>query len=250
MKAFFSALRFLTPLPVPESWAGGERELSRSLYYFPMVGLLIGGVAAALCFGLDHVLPALASSAILVCALIAASKALHIDGLADTADGLLSSRTREQMLDIMRDSRTGAMGVVAVVCVIVLKTALLTGIAPEGARWKIALLMPLAGRCAIVATMAIFRYARAGGGLATAFRPSGAGRWLLPAWALVMVLAVGWSIAGVQGLVAAAASAVAGLAVGLYCYRRLGGYTGDTLGATCELVECVPALVGALWAWN
>ena len=250
IKPFFSALRFLTPVPVSGSWAGGERELARSSYYFPVVGLLIGGVVAAACFGLDQVLSPLAGSAIVVCLLITASRALHMDGLADTADGMLSSRPRDQVLTIMRDSRTGAMGVVAVVCVIVLKTALFASVAPEGVRWKIALLMPLAGRCAIVVTMALFPYARPGGGLATVFAPRGAHRWLLLVWAPVVLFAAGWLIAGTQGLVAAAASIAGAVAVGLYCHRRIGGYTGDTLGAASELVECMPALVGALWAWN
>jgi adenosylcobinamide-GDP ribazoletransferase len=250
IRPFFSALRFLTPVPVPGSWAGGERELSRSLWFFPIVGLLIGGVVAAACFGLDQILPPLAGSAIVVCLLIAASRGLHMDGLADTADGLLSSRPREQMLTIMRDSHTGAMGVVAVVCVIVVKTALLTSITPEGSRWKIALLMPLAGRCVQVVTMAAFSYAREGGGLATAFVISGARRLALPAWASVVLFAGGWLLEGTEGLVAAGASIVSGFAVGLYCHRQIGGYTGDTLGATNELVECMPALVGAIWAWN
>jgi adenosylcobinamide-GDP ribazoletransferase len=249
IKSFFSALRFLTPVPVPGSWAGGERELSRSPWFFPFVGLLIGGVAAAACFGLDQVLPPLPGSAIVVCILIAASRGLHMDGLADTADGMLSSRPRDQILTIMRDSRTGAMGVVAVVCVILLKTALLASIAPEGARWKIVLLMPLAGRCAMVATKSVFPYARPSGGLATVFVMRGARRWLLLVWALLVLMVGGWLIAGIEGLVAGAASVVTGLAVGLYCHRRIGGYTGDTLGAANELVECVPVLVGALWAW-
>lgn len=250
MRPFFSALRFLTPVPVPASWVGDERELSRGLYWFPIVGLLIGGVAAAACYGLDRVLPPLPTSAIVVLLLIVASRGLHMDGLADTADGLFSSRPREQILAIMRDSRTGAMGVVAVVCVIVLKTALFSSMAAEDDHWEIALLMPLAGRCAMVVSMAIFRYARSDGGLATVFAVRGVGRWLLPAWSCVVLFAAGWLLADVRGVVAAGASVAAGLLVGLYCRRRIGGYTGDTLGATNELVECVPALVGALWAWN
>jgi adenosylcobinamide-GDP ribazoletransferase len=247
MKPFFAALRFLTPVPVPGAWAGGERDLARGAYFFPIVGLLTGGVAAAACFGVDQVLPPLPAAALLVCLLIAASRGLHMDGLADTADGMFSSRPREQILTIMRDSRTGAMGVVAVVCVVVAKVALFAAIAPEGARWKIALLMPLAGRCALVLNMALFRYAHEDGGLATVFSSGRAGRWLLGSVALVVLVAAGWLVAGTEGLVAAAASAGAGVAVGLYCRRRIGGYTGDTLGATSELVECVPALVGALW---
>ena len=250
IKPFFSALSFLTPTPVPESWAGREKELSQSSYYFPVVGLLAGGVAAAVCFGLDRILPPLASSAIVVCLLVGVSRALHMDGLADTADGLLSSRPREQVLQIMRDSRTGAMGVVAVVCVVVLKTALFGSVAPDGVRWKVALLMPVAGRCAMVVTMAVFRYARPEGGLATSFAVCGFRRGVLLAGAVVGVVGAGWLPMGLMGLVAGAASIGAGLLVGLYCHRRIGGYSGDTLGATNEIVECVPALVGALWAWN
>jgi len=298
IKPFFSALRFLTPAPVPASWAGGERELARSLCYFPVVGVLAGGVIAAVCFGLDQVLPPLASSALVVGALIAISRGLHMDGLADTADGLLSSRPREQALAIMRDSRTGPMGVVAVVCVLLVKTALFAAVAPAGVRWRIALLMPLAGRYALVLTMTVFRYARPEGGLATVFTAGGARnadgarasdgargvdgarasggtrvsdgacntdgarnadgaysghpgrRWLLAAWSLLVLLVAAWLLAGLEGLVAGGASVATGLLVGLYCRHRIGGYTGDTLGATSELVECVPALVGALWAWN
>jgi adenosylcobinamide-GDP ribazoletransferase len=250
IRPFFSALRFLTPAPVPGAWAGGERELARSPYCFPIVGLLIGGVAAAVCFGLDRILPPLAGSALVVCVLIAASRGLHMDGLADTADGLFSSRPREQILAIMRDSHTGAMGVIAVVCIIVVKTALFASIAAPDARWRIALFMPLAGRCALVVTMAVFTYARSEGGLGTIFAPAGVRRGLLLVWAPVLLLAAGWLLAGVEGLVVAAASLGAGLGVGLYCRRRIGGYTGDTLGATNEIVECMPALVGALWAWN
>jgi len=247
MKAFFSALRFLTPVRVPASWAGGERDLANAVYYFPVVGLLIGGFAAAVCFGLDRVLPALASSAVVVVVLIAASRGLHMDGLADTADGLLSSRPREEMLTIMRDSHTGAMAVMAVVCVVLVKTAFLTSIAAGDLRWRIVLLMPLAGRCAVSVGMAAFRYARREGGLATLFVVSGARRWILLVWSLALLFASGWLLAGIQGVVAAAASLVAGLLIGLYCHRKLSGYTGDTLGATNELVECVPALVGAFW---
>jgi adenosylcobinamide-GDP ribazoletransferase len=248
VRPFFAALSFLTPLRVPASWAGGEQELRWSVYYFPIVGLVIGGVAAAACFGLDHVLPPLATSVIVVVMLIASSRGLHTDGLADTADGLLSSRPREQMLEIMRDSRTGAMGTIAVVCVVLAKTLLLASVVPDGSRWRLVLLTPLAGRCAMVVVMAALRYARAEGGLATAFVLGGVHRRLLLLWAPVAALGAGWLLAMSQGLVAAAAALVAGLLVGLYCHRKIGGYTGDTLGATNELVECVPALVGALWA--
>ena len=134
-------------------------------------------------------------------------------------------------------------------CVLLVKTALFASIAASDARWKTALFMPLAvaraggdhGRVYLCS----FR-----GGLGTIFVPAGARRWLLLVWAPVVLLAAGWLLAGVEGLVMAAASLGVGLGIGFYCQRRIRGYTGDTLGATNEIVECIPALVGTLWAWN
>ncbi|MBC7293471.1 MAG: adenosylcobinamide-GDP ribazoletransferase [Thermoleophilia bacterium] len=246
MMAFFSALRFLTPLPVPESWCGGERGLRQSAVFFPVVGLLIGAVAAAAGYGLDYVLPAFPASVLIVVVPLVCSGGLHVDGLADTADGFFSARSRERILVIMRDSRTGAMGVVAVAVVVLLKVALLTAI-PGPERWRVVLLMPLAGRVSFLPTMALLPYARPEGGLATVF---GTERWratLNALWAVALLLAAGWMVSSVRGLIEAGASCAVALLFAAYCRRKIGGYTGDTLGATSEVVELVPALVAAIW---
>jgi adenosylcobinamide-GDP ribazoletransferase len=176
-----------------------------------------------------------------VIVLMAFSGCLHLDGLSDTADGVLSSRSRERMLEIMRDSHTGAMGVIAIVCVVLVKFAALASI-PSGLLWRAALLMPLAGRAAIVIHMVLLPYVR----------PEGLGKVFCrrrPWWSAVvsvgLLAAVGWMVLNVRGLVAAAASVVVALVVGIYVYRKLGGTTGDTFGAVCELVEAVPAIVVA-----
>jgi len=247
VKAFFAALRFLTPVPVPESWCGGEGELRASPAFYPFVGLVIGGVVAAVGYGLGHVLSAHPASALVVVILVAASGGLHADGLADTADGFFSSRSKERVLEIMRDSRTGAMGVIAIVSVMTIKISLVAAMGGP-LRWRTILLMPIAGRCALLLVMALFPYARTDGGLATIFRTGGRRSVLLAAWALLAVLAAGWLAGSFRGVTSAATSVGVALLLALYSRRKIGGYTGDTLGATCEVVELVPALLAAIWA--
>lgn len=246
MRSFLSALSFLTPLRVPQRWCGGERELGGAPVYFPVVGALIGGVVAAVVFGLDRVLPNLPASVIVVLLLAAASAGLHMDGLADTADGLFSARPRERVLEIMRDSHIGTMGVLAVVGVLLLKIGLLTAV-DDSLRWRVVLLVPIAGRCAALLVMSLFPYARSEGGLATIFRCGRQRALLLSVWAIVFVFAAGWLCASYRGLAIAGASMAAALLFGWYVRCRVGGYTGDTLGATSELVEVVPFLVVAIW---
>lgn len=240
MKRFFAALRFLTIFPVPASWAGDEDELAGSVPFFPVVGLLIGGVAAAAAMGASRVLPALPASVLIVVVLAAVSGALHLDGLADTADGLLSCRSRESAFEIMRDSRVGSMGVVAIVCILFMKVSALAMEDWGDELWRWALLMPVAGRCSLVLTMALFPYARPEGGLGAIFyrrRPV-----LSAVWALLVLGVTGWLVGGQVGLIAVGASMAVALLFGAYAYRKLGGATGDTLGATCEIAETVAAL--------
>lgn len=249
MRSFLAAVKFLTSLPVPWSWTGGEQGLSRSVPWFPIVGLAAGGALGGLCLGLEHILPVLPLSAALVALMAGVSGGLHLDGLSDTADGLLSSRPRERALEIMKDSHVGAMGVIAIVMAVLAKFALLASV-PEGSRWWLVILAVFLGRCSFPLSMTLLRYARPEGGLATVFattldRPLV--RWTTLAWTVAVALGAGYLIGGWVGLVAgAAAIAVSVLLVG-YTRYRLGGYTGDTLGAGCELVELVPLLVAVLW---
>lgn len=242
MKPLLAAMRFLTILPIPGAWGTAEEDLALSVPFFPLVGLLLGGVAAAIAWGVSLVAPPMLAAALLVMVLLSFSGCLHLDGLADTADGFLSSRLREQILEIMRDSRTGAMGVMAIVCVLLLKFASLAAM-PAAMLWPAALLMPLAGRCAMVAQMALLPYARSSG-LGNVFyrkRP----RWSA-LWAVAVLAALAWALLQWRGVIVWAACMAATLVLSAYAYRKIGGATGDTFGAVCEIVEAVPALVLAL----
>lgn len=239
MRSLLAALRFLTVFPIPGSCGSAEDDLARSVAWFPLVGLFLGALAAGLAMGLSLVAPPLVCAGTMVVVLVGFSGGLHLDGLSDTADGLLSSRPREQMLEIMKDSHVGAMGAMAIAGTLLVKFAAMAS-APDGTLWLAALMMPLAGRCAIVVQLALLPYARAGGlaGIFYRHRPK-----LAAVWAAVLFAAVAWGVLGWRGVTAWAASLGAAVVFSFYVDRKIGGATGDTLGAVCEIVEVVPALV-------
>jgi adenosylcobinamide-GDP ribazoletransferase len=142
----------------------------------------------------------------------------------------------------MKDSHTGAMGVIAIVCVLLVKFAALASL-PAARLWPAVLLAPLAGRCALVIHMALLPCARPSGLGAIFYRRRP--RWAT-FWAAGLLAAVAGGLLGPRGLMVWAACIVAVLILSAYVYRKIGGATGDTLGAVCEIIEVVPALVLAL----
>jgi len=221
-----------------------EPELSGSLPFFPVVAVLIGAATAGLAWCLSFILPPLPLGALVVVALVAVSGGLHMDGLSDTADGFFSSRPRERILEIMKDSHAGPMGVTAVASILVLKVSAL-GSLHAAAVWRTALLMPVAVRCALLLGMAVLPYARPEGGLASIFYKTG--RKLSAVWGLAVLAGTGLAVAGAAGLVSAGCSVLSVLLVSAWSYRKIGGATGDTLGATCEVAETVTALTMVAW---
>jgi adenosylcobinamide-GDP ribazoletransferase len=242
MNRFLAAVRFLTVVPVPGRCGTREQDLAGSVPCFPLVGLLLGAIAAAMAWVASLYAPPLLAALAIIVTLMALSGCLHLDGLSDTADGLLSSRSPPRMLEIMKDSHIGAMGVIAVVCLVLAKFAALASVAP-GQLWRTALLMPLAGRCAIVVHMALLPYVRPEG-LGAVFCRRRA-RWSA-IWAATVLLAVAWGILGRRGIAVAVASLAVAAVFAVYLWRKIGGTTGDTFGAVCELAEAVPAIVMAL----
>src|ERR1035437_10025831 len=159
MRRFLAAIRFLTVLPVAGTLGTRPEDLAGSVPFFPLVGLLRGAAAGLVAWALAAVVSPMLAAAGLVVVMLAFSGGLHMDGLSDSADGMLSSRPRERILEIMKDSHIGAMGVIATVCVLMVKFAALASIGGRNL-WVVAAFMPLAGRCAILVNMAILPYAR------------------------------------------------------------------------------------------
>lgn len=240
MARFLAALRFLTVIPVPGALGSQTAELAGGLAFFPLVGLLLGLLAALIAATAGQLLTAAVTATLVVLLLLALSGGLHIDGLADSADGLFSSRPRQRCLEIMRDSHVGTMGVVAIVMVLALKITALAGLTPKRLVMA-AILMPLAGRCLQMATMAFLPYARPEGGLASLFYARKTKKTAIGG--LIALYVAAWLIAGPSGVLAAAGAGGAVWLFGRYCHYKLGGATGDTIGAASELAEMMVALV-------
>jgi adenosylcobinamide-GDP ribazoletransferase len=243
MKPLLAALQFLTVIPVRGRLTDGDFE--RAPVWFPLAGLVVGGLAALADLALGRLGCSPALRSILAVALLALlSGGLHLDGLADTADGLFSARPREQALQIMRDSRIGTMGVLALLFVLAVKTAALAQIT-GGSRANALILAPLAGRCAQAAAMGCLPYARQEGGLAAVFLRRSPR--IAAVWAALWLAVAAPALAGMAtGALVLASVAGAVAAMSLWVWRRIGGFTGDTLGATSEVVEATILLAVCL----
>lgn len=238
MKGLFAAIRFLTILPVPGDIGTDTESLAKSPVYFPFTGLLIGIAAAIIISLIEPILPLPLTVAAAIILLLTASGALHLDGVADCADGFFSSRPREKILAIMRDSRIGPMGVIAIIIILMLKAAALISI-PGNKLWQAVLFMPVAGRAAIVMMMWITPYARPEGGLGAVFYKK---NMLIPGLsAIIFLFAAGYICAEKSGLITAAIIFITVIMFSLYCRRKITGATGDTLGAVCEISETLCA---------
>ncbi|MBD7978115.1 adenosylcobinamide-GDP ribazoletransferase [Serpens gallinarum] len=233
------ALQFLTNLPIRLPGMPAPEEQGRSLLWYPLVGLVLGLVLVCGNWLLESS-PNLLVAALLLTLWIGMTGALHLDGLADTADAWLGGfGDRERTLTIMKDPRSGPIAVVVLVLLLLLKFAALWVLL--GADSGLALLLaPLLGRAALLALFLNTPYVRPGGlGQALAEHlPRDAGQKVLLATALGILLLAGWS-----GLLAVLIAAAVFYLVRRSLMNRLGGTTGDTAGALLELVECA-VLVG------
>ena len=237
------ALTFLTKLPWPWRGPADETALARSMFWFPWVGAVLGLIFWGAWAGLHRALPAPAAAALLLTLTVWITGGLHLDGLADTADGLGGGRTPAEALAIMKDSRVGAFGVISLILGLVLKFSLFLSLAAQTSGSAALLLFPIISRWSMVLLAYLSPYARAEGGLGQAMTLGISPRVLLGA----SLSAGGLSllILGAPGLVLLIAAAALIWLGSLYCQRRLGGITGDILGAANEVVE-IAVLAGAL----
>lgn len=242
MLAFWIALQFLSSLPVRLPGMPAPREMGRSLLCYPLVGLLFGVLLWLASYLLQSVAAPL-QAALLLTLWVLLSGALHLDGLADSADAWLGGfGDRERTLQIMKDPRSGPIAVVTLVLVLLLKFCALWVLVERGAGASL-VLAPVVGRSAMLGLFLMTPYVRKGGlGQALAEHlPRREAVWMLLGSLLLCSLIGGW-----QALWALLA-AVAG-----FCWlrhlmcRRLGGTTGDTAGAMLELLELTVVLGLAL----
>jgi adenosylcobinamide-GDP ribazoletransferase len=235
---FWAALQFLTRIPVPP----GQYRLEAAFGWLPVVGFLLGGILAAADAGMRAVpVSPLVASTVVVVLLLALTGALHADGLMDTCDAVFAHASLERRLEIMRDPRAGAFGVVGLVCIVALKIAAVDAL-PDRLRPQLLALAPGLGRWAIVLLATVFPYGRASG-LGTPLKASATP--LALALASLLPLAA-CAVVGLPGLIAGVLAAVVSLAIGRWLMRLLPGLTGDCYGAVCEVVETLVWLSGGV----
>lgn len=239
MLPLWIALQFLSSLPIRLPGMPAPEQLGRSLLFYPLVGLLFGVILWVLNIALSGA-PLLLHAALLLTVWVLLSGALHLDGLADSADAWLGGfGDRERTLTIMKDPRSGPIAVVTLVLVLLLKFAALLALI-EQQQGMALIIVPLIGRAALLGLFLTTTYVRAGGlGQALADHlPRKTGWQVLAVSAVACVV-----IAGFNAVVALLLAVVVFIWLRHLMVRRLGGTTGDTAGALLELLE-MSVLVG------
>lgn len=235
MNELFLALQFLTAIPIKFK-SITENKLANSLIYFPLVGLILGlilsGINSLFLFlGFQD----LSINVILIISLVVLTAGMHLDGLADTFDAFLSNKNKEEMLKIMRDPHIGVMGVVSIVCVILLKIALLSNISPY-LKVPSLLLMCVLSRWVFVLVIYLFPYARQEG-KAKVFMQGINFKIFIITLAITLCLAV--LIGHIPGVIAFLIAAGSSYLLAKYISKKISGITGDALGAINELTEII-----------
>jgi adenosylcobinamide-GDP ribazoletransferase len=233
IRRFLIAVQFLTRLPVPIAFNSSEADIGKAAAFFPLVGVIVGGGAALVFVLLLKVLPLSAS---VLCAIIFAAvitNAFHEDGLADSFDGFGGGWTKDRILEIMRDSRIGTYGTLALIFLILGKFTLLSAL-PQHPIWRWLIIGHTAARWTILPMCVALPYARAEGqGKLVARQVGGLELLIGTVTLLVVLLLLPWRAA----LVAVLVTSFVTLLSGLYFRARIQGITGDCLGATNQMAE-------------
>jgi adenosylcobinamide-GDP ribazoletransferase len=232
VKRFLLMIQFLTRIPLPINLDVKEEDFGKGLVFAPLVGLVLGGCLVAGYYVLNAIFPPLVTAIGVIIFYIVLTGGLHIDGLGDTFDGLFSNRSKEKILEIMRDSRVGTNAVLAVICLILINIGMLSEFTPQHIV-KVLLLMPVAGRIGSLVGSGISTYARRGEGLGKSFIDYCGYKEIV--LGLPIYFIIFYAVWGGIGLIASVISAITATVLTWLFSRKIGGSTGDILGAVCEL---------------
>jgi adenosylcobinamide-GDP ribazoletransferase len=233
MKGLLSAIRFLTIIPIGEKGIN-EEELVKSIPFFPLVGLMIGGLLVAVKYLVSRFFPPDITSLLVVGFWAILTGFLHLDGFCDTVDGICGGRNKEEVLRIMEEPNIGAKGAVALVLLILLKVFSVGGASTFGL-----LIAPMMGRWAMVAASAISSYPKSCG-LGKIFIERCTKQEIL--FATLIMIAIGIVLFGLKFFCLLGVALTIILLFVLYIKKKIGGMTGDTLGALGEVIEVATLL--------
>ncbi len=243
MRIFILTLQFLTRIPININVEANKEDFAKGIIYFPIVGLIIGAFNVLFYIGASYIATGLFP---IICAILAnciITGALHIDGLADTCDGIFSARSRERMLEIMKDSRIGTNGAIAIIFDFLLKISILQSFNNKDMFIPI-LLSPVIAKTLVALFIGFSTDARIGGGMGSLFMEKSTK--LRALGGLTIGLTIIGIIFGGLGIISLLICAMIMLAYKQYIYGKIGGMTGDTLGAANELMEVAFLIAYAL----
>ncbi len=239
IKGFIILLQFMTRIPVPVKVEYDEEKLGKAIKFFPLVGLIIGFFLFTANFFAGKVTDNRQITAvIIIMAEILVTGLIHIDGLADTADGLFSYADKERMLEIMKDSRIGTNGTVALILYFLAKAVFLAAVKP-----KYILLYPVISRMATSINAGLGEYARKKGMSNGIIEKNGKKD---VAVSIVITAALSFAILGLKGLIVLALAILFILFFMENVKRKIGGITGDTMGASLELTAILVLFAGII----
>jgi len=259
MKDFLWALNFLTTVPTGKRWCERQPKIGNVVFWFPIIGLLIGFMLTFVYIPVTRFFPHLVADAIILIIYIVITGGFHLDGFADTCDGIFGGNTREKRLDIMRDSRTGSYGALCLICTVGLKYVCLVSIDPEAVaglsfisdhttikdlnplylyaceKGKVLLFMCATGRWSQILGAALSSYARDGGGTGKIIVENVKMRHALFSSLIPGILI--FLFCGIKGIFIFFIVFFTVTFFVSYIKKKIGGMTGDTLGALNEVSE-------------
>jgi adenosylcobinamide-GDP ribazoletransferase len=235
VNSFLLALRFLTIIPLGRQKETFRGSIASAGKYYPIIGLLIGGLAWLFYYCIQHFFPAMVSVGLLMIFMVILTGALHLDGLADCLDGLYGGTDLGGRLDIMKDVHLGTMGVIGLILILGIKYLLLREILAFSSLWLWIILVPVISRWTPIFLAFLYKYARPEGGLGKAL-VEGTGKKEL-FWATLLAWTPILALSGYQGLGLILVVLLWSFLCGEYFRRKVGGVTGDILGAVIETSE-------------
>lgn len=242
LRAAAAALTFLTRIPVGRIVLDAD-DVARGAALFPVVGAAIGAGVGGVLVGLDGELTVLIAAALAVTFEALLTGAIHLDALADAADGL-GAGTRERALEVMRDPAVGSFGITALALDLLVKVSVLTAVVADSRAVLVVVAAFALGRAAPLALALALPYARPGSGSGLVLTE----RTARVPLAVGIVLAVGIAVAalGLRGLALVSGAGLVCVVAGVVARRRLGGVTGDVLGAAAELATTAALLAAVV----